>query len=89
LLYPGIYAFSQKYLSREALLVDGKPSASCMSFYDLTNREAEIIAVVLEGLSNQEIAYRLHISNKTVENHLYSAYRKFDVSSRVQLVQLL
>jgi DNA-binding CsgD family transcriptional regulator len=60
-----------------------------MSFYDLTKREAEIIAVVLEGLSNQEIAYRLHISNKTVENHLYSAYRKFDVSSRVQLVQLL
>jgi DNA-binding CsgD family transcriptional regulator len=89
LLSAGIYAFSQKYLSREALLVDSKPSPSCMSFYDLTKREAEIIAVVLEGLSNQEIAYRLHISNKTVENHLYSAYRKFDVSSRVQLVQLL
>lgn len=50
-----------------------------------SRREAELVPLVLEGLANKEIAARLGISVKTVNNHLYSVYRKLKVNSRLGL----
>lgn len=54
--------------------------------WGLTARENEIVALLIAGKTNNEIAETLFISAKTVETHLYNIYRKTDVSSRVQLV---
>ena len=48
----------------------------------LTQREAEILAAVAEGLSNREVAGRFVISEKTVARHLANVFAKLDVSSR-------
>lgn len=53
----------------------------------LSSRQEEIASLILEGLSAKEIAQRLEISPKTVENHTYSIYRKAGVRSRLQFYQ--
>ena len=50
----------------------------------LRGRELEIIQLVADGLSNKEIAQRLHISLRTVKYHTTSIYGKLGVSSRTQ-----
>jgi DNA-binding NarL/FixJ family response regulator len=51
----------------------------------LTDREVEVIALVVEGCTNPEIATTLVISPRTVQSHVASAMRKLDVHSRTQL----
>lgn len=48
----------------------------------LTPREVEILGLVARGLSNKEIAQRLHITPKTVRNHVEHVYMKIGVSNR-------
>jgi predicted ATPase/DNA-binding CsgD family transcriptional regulator len=48
----------------------------------LSAREAEILTLVAEGLTNPQVAKRLYLSPRTVGQHLRSIYRKFGVSSR-------
>jgi pimeloyl-ACP methyl ester carboxylesterase/DNA-binding CsgD family transcriptional regulator len=55
---------------------------------DLTAREREILEVVAEGLDNHEIAARLHISEKTVRNHVSMIFSKLQIRSRAQAVAL-
>ena len=50
----------------------------------LSPREAEIIALITQGLSNQEIADRAFLSINSVKTYIRSAYRKIGVSSRSQ-----
>ena len=49
---------------------------------DLTPREHEILKLIGQGLTNQEIADRLVIEVGTVKNHVHSILQKLDVSSR-------
>jgi DNA-binding NarL/FixJ family response regulator len=55
----------------------------------LTNREREMLALVLQGESNREIAARSSISERTVKTHLYRVYRKLNVKSRTKAIALL
>ncbi|MFT3890150.1 MAG: DUF805 domain-containing protein [Anaerolineales bacterium] len=52
----------------------------------LSNREREVVNLLLEGKSNKLIASSLGISESTVEFHLKRIYAKFQVSSRMELV---
>ncbi|MGH3974762.1 MAG: helix-turn-helix domain-containing protein [Pseudonocardiaceae bacterium] len=54
----------------------------------LTYREDEVLRLVINGLSNDEIAARLAISRRTVETHLRTLFRKTGVSRRTQLAAL-
>jgi DNA-binding NarL/FixJ family response regulator len=49
---------------------------------DITPRESEVLDLIAEGLSNQEIADRLVIELGTVKNHVHSILQKLDVGSR-------
>lgn len=50
----------------------------------LTEREFNVISLVVKGLTNNQIAGILHISVHTVKAHLEAIYEKFGVSNRVQ-----
>ncbi|MBP1751079.1 MAG: hypothetical protein H6Q52_3618 [Deltaproteobacteria bacterium] len=55
--------------------------------FGLTRRELEVVGFVCQGLSNREIADKLHISEYTVENHLRSIYPKMNVRNRTALAR--
>lgn len=58
-------------------------------FRYLTPRETEIAALAAQGLTSQQIADRLYISVRTVNNHLATTYTKLGIHSRDELVEIL
>jgi len=64
------------------------PSAlpAALELGGLTEREREVLALVAYGLSNDEIAERLHLSPLTVKTHINRAMTKLGVRDRAQLV---
>ena len=54
----------------------------------LTNREIEILALIVEGLPNKEIAKRLFLSNSTVQFHVSNILSKLGVSKRTEAAYL-
>lgn len=53
----------------------------------LTYREAEVVALISDALTNVEIAERLHLSVNSVKSHIRSAYRKMSVERRSQAMR--
>lgn len=62
------------------------PSDGPAEELDLTDREREIMELVVRGRSNREIADELVIAYKTVKNHLNRIYTKTDVDSRAEAI---
>ncbi|HSG18801.1 MAG TPA: response regulator transcription factor [Anaerolineae bacterium] len=58
------------------------------TFPDLTDREHEILELIARGRNNQEIASHLHITMKTVSNHISNIYNKLQVADRAQAIVL-
>ncbi len=54
--------------------------------FGLSAREAEVVALITQGLSNQEIAQRTYLSINSVKTYIRTAYRKIEVSRRAQAV---
>src|SRR5262245_31960474 len=54
----------------------------------LTATERRVVELIGEGLANRDIAADLFVSRRTVETHVSAAYRKLEVSSRVELARL-
>jgi NarL family two-component system response regulator LiaR len=50
----------------------------------LTKREAEVLLLVAQGLSNQDIATKLYISDATVRSHVSSILSKLHLATRIQ-----
>ena len=61
-----------------------RPARTGADLVGLTGREVEVLALIAEGLTNQEIADRVFISINSVKTYIRSAYRKIGVNSRSQ-----
>jgi DNA-binding CsgD family transcriptional regulator len=57
-----------------------------MATASLTIREREVLALVINGLTNKEIAQRLSLSERTINFHLNNVYSKLHVSTRTEAV---
>jgi len=71
-------------LSLAANTLTQNPSPSLVE--PLTPRELDVLALMAQGLTNQEIAQRLTISHGTVRQHAYNLYQKLQVNTRQQAV---
>ena len=63
----------------------GKRAREANGWESITAAELEVVRLAAGGLTNPEIAERLFISPRTVQSHLSHAFRKLDISSRVEL----
>ena len=57
-----------------------------LAFASLSSREREVLALIMEGLGNAQIAERLSISDKTVRNHVSNLFDKIGVWTRAQAI---
>jgi two-component system, NarL family, nitrate/nitrite response regulator NarL len=53
--------------------------------FGLTPRELDVVATVIAGYSNKDIAKKFRITEETVQHHLTNIFNKLDVSSRFEL----
>lgn len=53
--------------------------------YGLTRREMQMVAAIVEGSSNREIAQKFNVREDTVKHHLTSIFSKLEVSTRLEL----
>jgi DNA-binding NarL/FixJ family response regulator len=53
----------------------------------LTERETDVLRYVAKGLTARQIAERLSLSHRTVENHVQATFRKLQVANRVELAR--
>ena len=79
----------QSTLAPEAMAVLLRPSShSPAGDYHLTERECDVLALMIKGLSNPEIAERLMVSPSTVKTHVSNILAKLGVTSRTEAVAL-
>ena len=67
-------------------LISSEPTSNIGD--DLTQRELEVLALMVEGLTNPEIAERLTISRTTASSHVSHILHKLDVSNRAEAIVL-
>ncbi|MDP3892201.1 response regulator transcription factor [Nocardioides sp.] len=90
---PEIIAALERVMAGEIVVVTGDDESSAGGAGDwpgrevgMSSREAEVVALITQGLTNQEIAKRAYLSINTVKTYIRSAYRKIGVTSRSQAV---
>ena len=66
---------------------DFTPNEKEIASLGMSKREMEVLQLMAEGLSNQEIAHRLFVSLNTVKTHSSSIFEKMDVQRRTQAVE--
>lgn len=78
-----------KLYGRTTYYQNDELTSEFLKAFNISKREAEIIENVLNGTTNKEIATKLYISGKTVENHLTSIFRKTGTNNRLALYKLI
>lgn len=72
-----------------ALLARQETGNGVTNGVSLTRREAEIVRLIEEGLSNKEIAIRLNIGVSTVKNHVHNILDKLQLHNRHSAVKFI
>jgi DNA-binding CsgD family transcriptional regulator len=79
------YFFLKHYGCLPYVMVNKANILKAIEDYQLSNREGEILELLLQGKENKEIEKLLYISINTVKNHVHSIYKKMQVNTRQQL----
>lgn len=66
----------------------GNAPSSLADDFGLSRREAEVMALVADGLNNRQIAETFFLSEKTVKNHINRIFAKMNVASRAEAVSI-
>lgn len=77
--------FVLKYFNTPSFIANNKLTDYFKQKYDITEKQIEIIELVIEGITYKQIAEKLFISPKTVDNHMQNIYKKLNVNSKMQL----
>ena len=86
---PGIAHKILQLVKNNELTLFQKPSSPAQkTFFDLTQRESEILQLLVQGLLYKEIGDRLNISVNTAKKHVINIYDKLHVNSRAQALHL-
>lgn len=64
-------------------------TAQARNYDGLTSRERQILDLLAGGISNQQIASQLFLSESTVKSHIYKLYKKLDVHSRHDAIKMV
>lgn len=56
--------------------------------YDLTDREQEVLTLLVDGLEYKEIASNMNVSPNTIRNHISNIYKKLHVTSKAQAIRV-
>ncbi len=81
-------AATLRLIERFVRVEPARPVADTGALASLTSREEQVLVAVADGLSNSEIAARLHVSYSTVKTHVSHLLTKLDARDRAQLVML-
>jgi two-component system nitrate/nitrite response regulator NarL len=65
--------------------VNGRAPAKVIEAVRMTRRERQVIELIADGLSNKEIAQKLHLSTYTVKSHVHNILEKLAMHTRVQI----
>ena len=83
----GRNVIDHKVMQRLAMLMSGKQEASVATeFAQMTKRESEILSLMVQGYTNQQIAKELYISEGTVKNYISGIYDKTGINDRAKLI---
>ncbi len=63
------------------------PDSRQIEKLNLSKRELEVLILINEGLSNQQIADRLYVSENTIKKHISSIFLKMDVERRTEAIK--
>lgn len=77
---------SKNQAKTEVIAEQEKTKVSAIVTEEITEREKEICALMVEGLTNRQIADRLYISEGTVKNYISNIYDKTGIHDRVKLI---
>lgn len=78
-------ALTNSLFSQIARNAAGGGRARVLESVRLTNRERQVVDLLAEGLSNKEIANRLHIAVHTVKSHVHNVLEKLALRSRLEV----
>jgi DNA-binding CsgD family transcriptional regulator len=81
--------FAVAYFNTPPFSNNNKLTDYFIKTYDITEKESQVIELVMEGLTYKQIAEKLFISAKTVDNHIQNIYKKLNVNSKLQLANFV
>ncbi len=86
---PGIaFKMLQLVQNNHVSLIEKKDVPAQKQTFDLTDREQEILTLLVQGLLYKEIGARLGISPNTAKKHVINIYHKLHVNSRAQVINI-
>ena len=86
-LSPSIQRRLLEWLSEPEFTVPAEGPEGSEALDGLTARETEVLVLIADGLTNQEIARKLHVSTATVKTHINNLFAKTGLKDRAQAVR--